>query len=123
VVGSGVGGPERAAKLAHDSAQVGKKIVVKRSGDERLAVLGAKDNVREEVRVGVGYVLSPLRGLGEFYSNFSPTTCAVGYYAGYDSKLISRRLEGGMQPYPLHPGTLTFRRYDVGPECSDGKRR
>ena len=53
VVGSGVRGPERAAKLTHDSAEVGKKIVLKRSGDERLSVLGAKDDVREEVRVGV----------------------------------------------------------------------
>jgi hypothetical protein len=28
-----------------------------------------------------------------------------------------------MQPYPLHPGTLTFRWYDVGPECPDCQRR
>jgi hypothetical protein len=37
---------------------------MKRSGDKRLTVLGAEDNVRQEVRVGVGYVLSPLWGLG-----------------------------------------------------------
>jgi Restriction endonuclease NotI len=36
---------------------------------------------------------------------------------------IQRRLGGGMRPYPLHPGTLTFRWYDVGPECAPGQRR
>jgi hypothetical protein len=33
-------------------------------GDKRFAVLGAKDNVGQEVGVGVGHVLSPLRGWG-----------------------------------------------------------
>jgi hypothetical protein len=28
-----------------------------------------------------------------------------------------------MQPYPLHPGTLTFWWYDAGPECPDYQRR
>jgi len=77
VVGSRVRSPERTANLAHDSAQVGEQIVMKRGGDKRLTVLGAKDNVREEVRVGVGHALSPLRGLGGFYSNSSPTAWKV----------------------------------------------
>jgi hypothetical protein len=28
-----------------------------------------------------------------------------------------------MPPYALHPGTLTFSWYDVGPECLQGQRR
>jgi len=36
---------------------------------------------------------------------------------------VQQRLGGGLRPYPLHPGTLTFRWYDVGPEVSEGKRR
>jgi len=36
---------------------------------------------------------------------------------------IQQRLGGGLRPYPLHPGTLTFRWYDVGPERADGQRR
>jgi hypothetical protein len=36
---------------------------------------------------------------------------------------IQQRLGGGLRPYPLHPGTLTFRWYDVGPECPVGQRR
>lgn len=38
-------------------------------------------------------------------------------------KRIQQRLGGEMRPYPLHPGTLTFRWYDVGPESPDGQRR
>jgi hypothetical protein len=52
---------------------------VKCPGDKGLAVLGAEDHVREQVRAGVRHVLSPLRGLGEFYSNSPPTAHAVGY--------------------------------------------
>jgi len=37
-----VGGLEGAAALANNAAEVGEKIVVKRSGDKRLAVLGAE---------------------------------------------------------------------------------
>jgi hypothetical protein len=36
---------------------------------------------------------------------------------------IQQRLGGAMRPYALHPGTLSFRWYDVGPECPDGQRR
>jgi hypothetical protein len=36
---------------------------------------------------------------------------------------MQRRLGGGMRPYPLHPGTLTFRWYDLESACVDGKRR
>jgi hypothetical protein len=36
---------------------------------------------------------------------------------------IQQRLGGGMLPYALHPGTLTFRWYDISPECPDGQRR
>lgn len=38
-------------------------------------------------------------------------------------KRIQQRLGGGMRPYPQHPGTLTFRWYNVGPECPEGQRR
>jgi hypothetical protein len=36
---------------------------------------------------------------------------------------IRQRLGGAMLPYPLHPGTLTFKWYDLGPECAEGQRR
>lgn len=36
---------------------------------------------------------------------------------------IQQRLGGGLRPYPLHPGTLTFRWYDLGPESARGQRR
>lgn len=36
---------------------------------------------------------------------------------------IQQRLGGELRPYPLQPGTLTFRWYDVGEECQHGKRR
>src|SRR5208283_3231933 len=63
---------------------------MKRGGDKRLSVFGAKDNVRQEVRVGVGHVLSPLRGLGGFYSNSSPTACAMGYDLSPASRAANR---------------------------------
>jgi hypothetical protein len=43
VVGSGVGGPQHAAKLAHDSAHIGEKIVMQRCGDKRRAVPGTEN--------------------------------------------------------------------------------
>ena len=57
----------------------GEKIIVQRRGDKRRAVLGAENDVGEEIGVSVGHVLSPLRGLGGFCSNSSPTACAMGY--------------------------------------------
>jgi hypothetical protein len=36
---------------------------------------------------------------------------------------VQQRLGGGMRPYPLHPGTLTFRWYDIEPSQEDGQRR
>jgi hypothetical protein len=52
---------------------------MKQSADEKLTILGAKDNVSEKVRAGVRHVLSPLQGLGAFYSNSLPTAYALGY--------------------------------------------
>jgi hypothetical protein len=61
VVGPRVGSSEGAAKLAHDAAQVGEKIVVKRSGDKS------------------DMFFRPSGAWGEFYSIPLPTACAVGY--------------------------------------------
>jgi hypothetical protein len=36
---------------------------------------------------------------------------------------VQQRLGGGMRPYDPHPGTLTFRWYDVGPEPPEGELR
>ncbi len=36
---------------------------------------------------------------------------------------VQQRLGGGLRPYPLQPGTLTFRAYDVGPAVPEGQRR
>lgn len=36
---------------------------------------------------------------------------------------VQQRLGGGLRPYPLHPGTLTFRWYDIGPLQDYGHRR
>ena len=36
---------------------------------------------------------------------------------------VQQRLGGGLRPYPLQPGTLTFRTYDVGAERPTGQRR
>jgi hypothetical protein len=63
--------------------------------------LTSKDNVRQEVRVGVGHVLSRLRGLGGFYSKSSPTACAMGYDLSPASRAakrmsVSQRLGGEM---------------------------
>jgi hypothetical protein len=52
---------------------------MKRSGDKRQTVLGAKDNVRQDVRVGCDMFFRPSGAWGEFYSNSSPTACAMGY--------------------------------------------
>ena len=60
-VGSGVCGPERTTELAYNAAQVGEKIVVKRSGDKS------------------DMFFRPSGAWGEFYSIPLPTACAVGY--------------------------------------------
>ncbi len=36
---------------------------------------------------------------------------------------VQRRLGGNLRPYPLQPGTLTFRTYDIGPAVLAGQRR
>ena len=36
---------------------------------------------------------------------------------------VQQRLGNGLRPYPLQPGTLTFRWYDLGPEMPAGQRR
>ena len=36
---------------------------------------------------------------------------------------VQQRLGGELLPYSPHPGTLTFRWYDVGPEAAGGQRR
>ena len=68
MVGPGVCRSEGAAKFAHNPARVGEKIIMQRRGDERRAIRRAENHVGEEMGVGVGQVLSPLRGWGGFYS-------------------------------------------------------
>lgn len=35
----------------------------------------------------------------------------------------SERLGGGLRPYPLQPGSLTFVWYDIGPAVPEGQQR
>ena len=87
VVGSRVCRSKGPAKFADNSAQVGEKIVVQRRGDERLTALGAENNVGKEVCVGVGHVLSPLRGL-------------VGILLDY----LTHRLRSGLRSFARFAG-------------------
>jgi len=70
VVRSGIRRFQGAAELAQDAAHVNEKTVVKCRGNQRLPVLGAEDHVGEQVSIGMGHGLSPLRGLLGFYPNF-----------------------------------------------------
>jgi hypothetical protein len=75
---------------------------MKRSGDKRLAVLGAKDHVRQEVCVGVGQVLSPLRGGGvllEFLTHLRHGLRSFALFAGCEAGSVLQRLGGEMPAY------------------------
>jgi len=74
---------------------------MKRRGDKRLSVLGAEDNVREEVRLGVGHVLSPLRGLGGILLEFLTHGLRHGLrsfarFAGCEAKVDTAAPRGEM---------------------------
>lgn len=61
-----------------------------------------------------GHVLrqEPLCQKGLFF------VCPAPVYAK-----ISERLGGGLRPYPIQPGSLTFMWYDVGPVVPEGQQR
>lgn len=61
-----------------------------------------------------GHVLrqEPLCQKGLFF------VCPTPVYAK-----ISDRLGGGLRPYPIQPGSLTFLWYDIGPDVDPGKTR
>jgi hypothetical protein len=56
VIGRAVNDEGSTAHLAYDAAQVGEKIVADFGSNERAAILGAEDQVKEEIAGGVGHV-------------------------------------------------------------------
>jgi hypothetical protein len=69
---------------------------VKRRGDKGFAVLGAENNVGEQVGEGVRHVLSPLRGLGgilldSFTHRLRSGLRPFARYAGCDVEWVTRK--------------------------------
>ena len=62
MVGPGVRVDQLTVNIADDPAHISEKLRPEVGGEERLAVLGGKDDMGEQVGKGVSHRLSPLWG-------------------------------------------------------------
>jgi hypothetical protein len=79
VVGPCVRVNQLTVKIADDPAHISEQVGPQVGCEERLAVLGGKDDMGEQVGKGVSHRLSPLRGWPHLNSTTRPTAHAVGY--------------------------------------------
>jgi len=75
VIGGPVDDESRSTHLANDAAEIGEEVGTEFGFDQRAALVGAEDDVQQDIAAGVRHFFRPFRGLAIYRI---PTACAVG---------------------------------------------
>src|SRR5208283_1492911 len=111
MVGGAIDDERGATNFANDAAEVGEQIGANFRSDERLAILGAEDQVEDEIAGGMGQVSFAPSELAVFFGCL-PTACAVGCIlallsqltGAYDMRLVGERRAGEILRREFHFG-------------------